>query len=176
MILMTGLSGSGKSTLAGALLVKLTAMGIPAEIIDGDVYRKTVNKDLDFSAAGRRENISRLTALAHNKNIEGVLSIVAAINPFEDQRMELAQKFGAKIIWVRCDLSTLIRRDTKGLYHKALLPDGHPDKLGNLSGINDTYEIPQHPSLVIDTSEASIEDSAEQLVSYVVSIINTGKS
>lgn len=172
MILMTGLSGAGKSSLASALQVKLAAMGIPAEVIDGDFYRKTINKDLGFSAADRRENISRLAKLAHDKTLRGIISIVAAINPFEDQRMELAKKTGAKIIWVRCDLSTLIKRDTKGLYHKALLPDEHPDKLWNLSGINDSYEAPHQANLVVDTTESPIEVSVQQLLTYVLTILN----
>lgn len=168
---LTGLSGAGKSTLAAALQVKLASLRIPAEVIDGDVYRKTTHKDLGFSAADRRENIDRLAKLAHAKSLQGIFSIVAAINPFEDQRMELTNQLGAKIIWIRCNLSTLIERDTKGLYHKALLPDEHPDKIWNLTGVNDSYEEPQHADLVIDTTETSLKQSVTQLENYVLTIL-----
>ena len=67
MMLMTGLSGAGKTTLADALKVKLEAMGMQVEVIDGDMYRKTINRDLGFSAGDRRENINRLTLLAYEK-------------------------------------------------------------------------------------------------------------
>jgi adenylylsulfate kinase len=169
--MLTGLSGAGKSTLAEGLLLKLKEMNIAAEVIDGDIYRKTLNRDLGFSAEDRRENILRLAKLAHEKSSQGIVAIVAAINPFEDLRVELAKKYGAKIIWVRCNLSTLITRDTKGLYHKALLPENHPDKIWNLSGVNDPYEMPVRADLIIDTSEVTIENSSQQLVTYVLSLI-----
>ena len=167
MIFMTGLSGAGKSTLAREVQLRLSALRIPAEVFDGDEYRQTMNNDLDFSAGGRRENILRLATLAHKKNSGGI-SIIAAINPFEDQRIELAKKFGAKIIWIYCDLKILIKRDTKGLYKKALLPDSHPDKLLNLTGVNDPYEVPGNPDLLINTSEAPVAVCAEQLFNYVL--------
>jgi adenylylsulfate kinase len=171
MLLMTGLSGAGKSTLAERLLSKLSAMNIAAEVIDGDVYRKTINTDLSFSADDRRENIQRLCRIAYNKNRQGIIAIVAAINPFEDLRVELGKQHGAKIIWVNCSLSILTKRDTKGLYKKALLPVDHPEKLWNLTGVNDPYEIPVQADLVIDTSENSIEECSEQLFNYVSNFI-----
>ena len=171
IIFMTGLSGAGKSTLATALKVKLSEMSIDSCVIDGDVYRKTINKDLGFNAADRRENIYRLAEEAHRLTLQGIISIVAAINPFEDQRIALAKKYNAKIIFIKCDIKKLLERDTKGLYHKALLPDDHPDKLWNLTGINDPYDIPENPDLVIDTSEASINDSTRQLIGYVTTLL-----
>jgi len=171
MILLTGLSGAGKSTLAEGLQLKLNEIHITAEVIDGDKYRKTISKDLGFSAVDRRENIQRLAKIAEEKSRQGIVTIVAAINPFENLRIELAQKYGAKIIWVRCNLSTLITRDTKGLYHKALLPENHPDKIWNLSGVNDPYEIPVRADLIIDTNEATIENSTQQLLTYALSLI-----
>ena len=171
IIFMTGLSGAGKSTLANALNVKLSEMSIDSCVIDGDVYRKTINKDLGFNAADRRENIYRLAEEAHRLTLQGIISIVAAINPFEDQRIALAKKYNAKIIFIKCDIKKLLERDTKGLYHKALLPDDHPDKLWNLTGINDPYDIPENPDLVIDTSEASINDSTRQLIGYVTTLL-----
>jgi adenylylsulfate kinase len=171
MILLTGLSGAGKSTLANELCLKLTSINIAAEVIDGDVYRKTLNADLSFSGEDRRENIQRLCRIANDKNKQGVIAIVAAINPFEDLRVELCKQYHAKIVWVSCSLLILAKRDTKGLYRRALLPGDHPEKLWNLTGVNDLYEIPVQADLVIDTSESSVEECSEQLFNYVSNFI-----
>ena len=170
-IFMTGLSGAGKSTLASALQEKLAGMSINSCVIDGDIYRKTISKDLGFSAADRRENIYRLAETASQLALQGIIPIVAAINPFEDQRIELAKKYNSKMIWIKCDLKKLVERDTKGLYKKALLPDDHPDKLWNLTGVNDPYQKPENPDLTIDTSDVSINDSVKELVSYVAKLL-----
>lgn len=85
-------------------------MNIAAEVIDGDVYRKTINTDLSFFPDDRRENIQRLCRIAYDKNGQGIIAIVAAINPFEDLRVELSKQYGAKIIWVRCNLFNPFRK------------------------------------------------------------------
>src|SRR5688572_413826 len=100
IIQMTGLSGSGKSTLAVALKEKLRTRGIMLEVIDGDVYRQTINRDLGFSAEDRKENVRRLGAIANNFKEQGVPSVIAAINPFEDVRKELQETYGSKLVWV----------------------------------------------------------------------------
>jgi len=171
VLFMTGLSGAGKSTLANALQAKLAAMSINCRVVDSDVYRKTINKSLGFSAADRRANIYSLAKEANRLAHRGIVAIVAAINPFEDQRIELTKKYDAKIIWIKCNLKKLKERDTKGLYHKALLPDNHPDKLWNFTGINDPYEVPVHPGLTIDTTDANINDSLEELLKYVSDLL-----
>jgi adenylylsulfate kinase len=176
MLFMTGLSGAGKSTLANSLQAKLTAMSINCRMIDSDVYRKAINKDLGFSAADRRENIYRLAKEANQLALRGIISIVAAINPFENQRIELTKKYDAKVIWIKCNLKELKERDTKGLYHKALLPDDDPDKLWNFTGINDPYEVPAHPDFTIDTTNASINESLEELLKYVSTLLKVYSS
>src|SRR5688572_20839053 len=95
IIQMTGLSGVGKSTLASALKVDLSALGLVVKVIDADVYRNTLNQDLGFSAADRKENIRRLANVAYSWQKKGVVAIIAAINPYEDIRAELRERFGA---------------------------------------------------------------------------------
>lgn len=170
---MTGLSGSGKTTLAVALKKKLLEKGIMLEVIDGDVYRQTFNKDLGFSAADRKENMRRLGAIANIYKKQGIRSIIAAINPFEDARHELRAQYDAKIVWVNCPLEVLVKRDTKGLYKRAFLPEGHPDKITNLTGVNDVYENPTNADLVINTGIMNIDECTEQLVNYVFSLLKT---
>lgn len=167
LLQMTGLSGAGKTTLAIKAQQLLQQHSLHIEIIDGDVYRKTLCKDLGFSPEDRRENIRRLGNLAHSYVSNGTIAIVAAINPFEQVRNELKEKYGAKTVWIKCDLDILLKRDTKGLYRRAQLPDGHPEKIINLSGVNDPYESPVSPDLIIDTSIESENQSADKLYQFI---------
>jgi len=163
IIQLTGLSGAGKSTLAVGVKPLLEKQSLKVEIIDGDVYRKTLCKDLGFSKEDRMENIRRLGEVAWSFKNRADIIIIAAINPFETIRNELKEKYGTKTIWVKCDIPVLLKRDTKGLYKRALLHDDHPDKLFNLTGVNDTYEIPPSPDLVIDTSG---ETAAQSVLTF----------
>lgn len=171
VILLTGLSGAGKSTLARALSARLQEYNYRVAIIDGDAYRNTLNKDLGFSEAHRRENIRRLLQVAEEKLQQGLLPVIAAINPYEDQRCEAVDLMDARVVYVRCALELLIERDTKGLYKRSLLPPGHPDKIENLSGLNDRYDVPVQPHLVIETGEETAARSADRLFNFVVALL-----
>ncbi|MCX6205017.1 MAG: adenylyl-sulfate kinase [Bacteroidetes bacterium] len=164
----TGLSGAGKTTLANATAQLFADKGIPIEIIDGDVYRKTICKDLGFSKEDRMENIRRLGLAAHPFSIQNKIVIISAINPYEEVRKELAVHFGAKTIYIKCGIDILTQRDTKGLYRRALLPDGHPDKLLHFTGINDRYEEPSNPDLVIETNLETIQASSEKIYNFIL--------
>ena len=94
--------------------------------------------------------------------------MIAAINPFEEIRNELKEKYGTKTVYIKCNMPVLIERDTKGLYKRALLHDDHPDKLLNLTGVNDTYEAPASPDLVIDTSMATPAQCIHQLYEFLI--------
>ena len=167
MIQLTGLSGAGKTTLAEKVKQLLEAKELKTEIIDGDVYRKTICKDLGFSKDDRCENIRRLGKAAHSFTGMTDVVIIAAINPFEEIRKELKEKYSAKTVWIKCDLPVLLARDTKGLYKRAALPDDHPEKIFNLTGVNDVYEEPLSADLVIDTGNETIERSSQKLYDFV---------
>jgi adenylylsulfate kinase-like enzyme len=81
--------------------------------------------------------------------------------------MSLKSKYGASLVWLRCDLQTLISRDTKGLYRKALLPDTHPDKIHNLTGLNDTFEESFIADLVLDTDKLNAEECLGVVVAFL---------
>jgi adenylylsulfate kinase len=168
ILTLTGLSGAGKSTLALALRERLEQYNYRVAVIDGDAYRHTLHKDLGFSEADRRENIRRLMLVAAEKKQEGFITLLAAINPFEDQRLQLAAATGALTIYLNCALPVLIARDTKGLYQRALLPDAHPDKLRNLTGVNARYDVPTHPDFIVDTTTEPVETAAERLCDFVL--------
>jgi adenylylsulfate kinase len=168
IIQLTGLSGAGKTTLATGVKSLLEKHSLKTEIIDGDVYRKTICRDLGFSKEDRMENIRRLGQLAWSFKGQADIIMIAAINPFEETRNELKEKYSIKTVWVKCDLAVLIKRDTKELYRRALLHNEHPDKLNNLSGVNDTYEIPAEPDLVIDTSREKATQSVQKLYEFLL--------
>jgi adenylylsulfate kinase len=173
-IQLTGLSGSGKSTIANAVKELLRTRGYVIEVIDGDIYRKKLCPDLGFSKEDRNENIRRLGFVANLLASNGVISILAAINPYEEIRKELLKYGGhVKTVWINCDIKTLMERDTKQLYKKAFLPEGHPDKIHNLTGINDPFEIPPEPDLVIDTHKLSEAVCVDMLLQFIIQNIKT---
>lgn len=165
---MTGLSGAGKSSIANLLKARILAMNQKVEIIDGDEFRKTLCSDLGFSKKDRIENIKRLGFVANLLSRNEIIAIIAAINPYNVARNELKSLYNAKLIYVKCDVETLQKRDTKGLYKRAFLPENHPDKIHNLTGVNDTFEIPESPELVIDTSDENLEYSLEKVLDFIL--------
>lgn len=172
LIQLTGLSGSGKSTIANLVKKMLVVKNYRVEVIDGDIYRKRLWPDLGFSKKDRNENISRLGFIANLLATNGVISILAAINPYEDTRREIsALGPHVKTAWIKCDMNILLNRDTKNLYKRAFLPEGHPEKINNLTGVNDPYEIPVNPDLVIDTGDESEEQSADNLFKFIMSAL-----
>lgn len=167
----TGLSGAGKTTLANAVAVLLTARGSKVEMIDGDEYRKTICADLGFSKADREENMRRLGTIAAAFSKEGKTVLISAINPFQNIRNELKERTGAKTIWIKCPIDILVQRDTKGLYKRAMLPERHPEKIYNLTGVNDVYDQPEQADLVLDTGLTPFHACVHQLSAFILSAL-----
>lgn len=176
LIQLTGLSGAGKTSIAFRVQQLLLQRDIAAQIVDGDAYRQTVCKDLGFTPADRRENIRRLGAIAHDLVQQNTIAIIAAINPYEDVRQELRQQYDARTVWIHCSLDVLVERDTKGLYRKALLPPGHPERINNLTGVNDSYDIPIKADLVIYTHSEDLETSSVRLFAFILDHLLNGGS
>ncbi|MFN3849090.1 MAG: adenylyl-sulfate kinase [Spirosomataceae bacterium] len=170
---MTGLSGAGKSTIASKVAEKLVQIGYKVEVLDGDETRKTICKGLGFSKEDRIENISRLGFVANLLSRNGVVVIVAAINPYHEARTELKEKYNAKLIYVSCQLEKLIERDTKGLYKRALLKNDDPNKVYNLTGVSDSFDVPDSPDLAIETTTEQVEESVGKLLEFILN--NTTK-
>lgn len=168
-IQMTGLSGAGKTTIAGLTQKLLEDKGFVVEIIDGDEYRKVLCRDLGFSKADRNENIRRLGFVGTVLARKGVIAIMSAINPYENMRAELkAQSNLVRTVWVKCDLETLFRRDTKGLYMRSQLPDNHPNKVKNLTGVNDPFDIPADADFILYSDAETPEQSAQKLFDFIL--------
>jgi len=168
-IQMTGMSGAGKTTLSKLVAARLRSHGYQVELLDGDEYRSGLCSDLGFSKEDRNTNIRRLGFVSKVLARNNVISIISAINPYEDIRKELSELGkNVKTVYIKCDLETLKNRDTKGLYRKALLPDSHPEKIYNFTGISDPFEEPVQPDLIIETEYCEIEKSAKILEDFIL--------
>lgn len=168
-IQMTGMSGAGKSTMTFKAATILREMGHNVEVIDGDEYRKGLCSDLGFSKQDRNTNIRRLSFVGKILSRNDVICIMSAINPYDDMRKEVKRDNTlAKTVFVKCDLSTLIERDPKGLYRRALLPKDDPEHIPNFTGVSDPFEDPDDADLTIETGLESVDDSVEHLVNFVL--------
>ena len=168
-IQMTGMSGSGKTTLASSVAKRLLDKGYQVEVIDGDEYRTGLCSDLGFSRKDRNTNIRRLGFVSKVLARNNIISIIAAINPYEDIRKEISiMSDRVRTVYVACDLNILKDRDTKGLYRRAVLPDNHPDKVYNFTGVSDPYEIPINPDLVIKSGNETVDQSIKKLENFII--------
>lgn len=162
---LTGLSGSGKSTLSKSLELELMNLGCRTFIIDGDVLRKGLCKDLGFSDSDRRENIRRVGELSRLFFDAGILTIVALISPFRADRDMVRKMFSEnEFIEIYCsaDMETCESRDIKGLYERA-----RRGEIPNFTGISSPYEHPMNPELTINTSEINLRDSVKLVLKYL---------
>jgi len=172
IILLCGMSGAGKSTLSTAVSKKLEKEGLPCEVIDGDEYRGQLFKDLGYSLSDRRENMRRLSFLANKFSKKGIITIISAINPFEQIRQEIKAIYKqVKIVYIHCEVEKLMERDTKGLYRRSQLPDGHPDKVYNLTGVNQVFEAPKDPDLCVKTDCEPLDKSIDRLYRFIAKTI-----
>nr|WP_224369509.1 adenylyl-sulfate kinase [Hyalangium versicolor] len=159
----TGLSGAGKSTLASAIQSRLR-MTRPVEVLDGDEVRTFLSRGLGYSKPDRNENISRIGYVARLLARHRVAVIVAAISPYRESRDEvrqLAMEQGIPFVevYVQARLETLIRRDVKGLYRRAL-----SGEIQNFTGISDPYESPESPELVLHTDSEPVNESVARIL------------
>ena len=172
-IQMTGMSGSGKTTLARAVEGKLKKRGIKIEIIDGDEYRSNLCKDLGFSKEDRQTNIKRLSFVGKVLGRNNVVCVMSAINPYNSTRQHVRKVIPkSKLVYIKCGLEELKRRDTKGLYRRALLPDGDPDKVYNFTGISDSFDQPIAPDLIIDTEGLNLNQAIKLFERFIIKHIN----
>ena len=158
VIWLTGLSGSGKSTIANALEKKLFSLGMHLYVLDGDNIRLGLNKDLGFTREDRAENVRRVSEVAHNLFDAGLITIVALVSPYAEDRAQAKSLFpegGFAEVWVKTPAEVCVDRDPKGLYKKAAAGE-----LPNLTGVGQEYEAPESAELVLDGTnpvEANIE-------------------
>ena len=159
---LTGLSGSGKTTIAHVVGPELERRGPIVEYLDGDTVWTHLSKGLGFSKEDRDTNIERIGWVASRLTRHGAAVIVAAISPYEETRRrarELVEEFGPFVeVYVKASVEECARRDVKGLYEKAFAGE-----ITGFTGVDDPYEEPTSPEVVVDT-EATDPDGGAALV------------
>ena len=162
VIWLTGLSGSGKSAIANALDKKLFELGMHSYVLDGDNLRLGLNKDLGFTREDRAENVRRVSEVARVTHDAGLITIVALVSPFREDRAQAKALFHEgefAEVWVNTSALVCASRDPKGLYAKA-----SAGQLPNLTGVGQKYEDPDSADLVLDGSRP-VEENLEILIS-----------
>jgi len=165
IIWFTGLSGSGKSTIAIELEKGLHRKGFFTYLLDGDNIRHGLNSDLSFSKEDREENIRRIGEVACLFLDAGLITIVSFISPYRKDRERIREKTGEGRfieVFVDCPLEICEKRDVKGLYKLA-----RKGKITDFTGISAPYEKPEHSEITIHSSEDSVDESVEKIMSYM---------
>jgi 3'(2'), 5'-bisphosphate nucleotidase len=158
----TGLSGSGKSTIAGRVAAELEARGRAVEYLDGDAIRK-IFPGTGFTRPERDAHIHRVGWVASRLEQHGIVAVAALVSPYIDSRAfvrGLCRRFVE--IWISTPFEVCARRDVKGLYARA-----RAGEIKNFTGLDDPYEPPDSPELVIDTTNLSVEQAVERVLRYV---------
>src|SRR5881296_1359746 len=164
----TGLSGAGKSTIAEMLYHEFQARGMKTEILDGDVVRQNLSKGLGFSKEDRDTNIRRIGFVANLLTRNGVATICCPISPYKAIRDEVRGLIGEFVeVYVHATVEELAKnRDPKGLYKKALAGE-----IKGFTGVDDPYERPENPELVLDTM---VEEPVESLQNVLSKLVELG--
>jgi adenylylsulfate kinase len=159
----TGLPCAGKSTLAREMGFVLLDSGYPVEILDGDVVRTSLCKGLGFSREDRDENISRIGWACALLNKHGVVAISAAVSPYRAARDQLRIDLPRFVeVYVKAPLSVCMQRDVKGMYAKAMA-----GSLPHFTGIDDPYDEPLAPDIIVETHTASISQCVGSIVEHL---------
>jgi adenylyl-sulfate kinase len=155
----TGMSGAGKSTISHLLEERLRASGARVEVLDGDIVRTHLSKDLGFSKEDRDENIRRIGFVCELLARNGVIAIAAAISPYRAIREEVRERIPNFVeVYVHCPLEVLASRDVKGLYRKALAGE-----IPQFTGVSDPYEPPLSPEVTVNSFTETPEQSLERI-------------
>ena len=159
----TGLSGSGKSTIAHVIGPELDRRGLVVEYLDGDTVRSHLSKGLGFSKEDRDTNIERIGWVASRLTRQGGAVIAAAISPYRETRAkarEMVEEYGRFVeVYVATSLDECARRDVNGLYKKAFAGE-----IKGFTGVDDPYEPPESPEVVVETEGLTPEESAEVVI------------
>jgi sulfate adenylyltransferase len=161
----TGLSGSGKTTTAHRVAELLEEHGRGVTVLDGDIVRQSLSKDLGFSRADRDENVRRVGALAADVVRAGGIAICSLVSPYRATRNEVRQMVGSDSfveVFVDTPLEVCAERDVKGLYAAS-----ERGEVSALTGVADPYEPPLDPELRLETVGVSVDENARQVLEYL---------
>lgn len=156
----TGLPCSGKTTVADGVAKRLSQMRLKVERLDGDIVRQGLTKDLGFSKEDRDKNIERVTFVAKLLSRNGVATLVSFVSPYRAKREEAREETTNFVeVYVKCPAEECIRRDAKGMYKKAL-----KGEIKYFTGVDDPYEEPLNPEIVLETNKETPEESIENVI------------
>jgi adenylyl-sulfate kinase len=159
-IWFTGISGSGKSTLVNLLHDKLQGRGHPSEILDSGRIRQAINRSLGFTREEIDTNLRRLAYECRMLNRNGVIALVAAVSPYQDQRERVRKDIGRYVeVYCRCPLEVLFERGQAELFEKA-----KSGQIAHVAGVNAPYEEPIDPDVLVDTDKESPEQAAARIL------------
>lgn len=159
----TGLPCSGKTTIADKLAEKLRERDLKVERLDGDIVREGLTRDLGFSKEDRDMNIERVTFVAKLLTRNDVIVLATFVSPYIARRQKTREEIGEFIeVYVKASVEACIERDVKGMYKKALAGE-----IKNFTGIDDPYEAPSDPEIIVDTEKESLNESVEKVLKYL---------
>ena len=159
----TGLPCSGKTTVADAVAQQLKARGMKAERLDGDIVRKSLTRDLGFSKEDRDKNIERVTFVAKLLSRNGVAVLPAFVSPYIGARDNArAETTNFIEVYVKCSVEECEKRDVKGMYKKA-----REGIIKEFTGVDDPYEEPPKPEIVVETDKETVEVSTQKVLDYL---------
>jgi adenylyl-sulfate kinase len=161
---LTGLSGAGKSTIAESVCIELLSRGMRAQVLDADLLRQRLSRDLGFSKEDRDENVRRIGFIAEMLTRHGVVVLVAAISPYSATRDQIRKMIDSFIeVHVNAPLSVCEERDPKGLYKKA-----RAGQIQSFTGIDDPYEEPLAPTIRLNTHQQSLKKSVKVVLEAIL--------
>lgn len=166
VIWLTGLPCSGKTTLSKEIEKYFQQKNLPIQRLDGDVVRETISKDLGFSKKDRDINIERLSYVAQMLSDNGVNVVSAFVSPYQKMRdftRSLCENFVE--VHVNCGIDECKRRDVKGMYAKAVRGE-----IKDFTGVDDPYELPRNPEIVVSTEKENIKESVDKIINYLEKI------
>jgi adenylylsulfate kinase len=156
----TGLPCSGKTTIADRVAEVLRNNGHRVERLDGDIVRQGLTSDLGFTKEDRDENIKRVTFVSKLLTRNGVMVLATFVSPYRERRKKTREEIGDFVeVYTRCPIEVCIARDVKGMFKKALAGE-----IINFTGIDDPYEEPENPELILDTDKESIDESIQKVL------------
>ena len=159
-----GLPCAGKTTLSRSVSERLRALGREVEVLDGDEVRRMFSPELGFSRKDREMHARRVSYVARMLSRHGVVVLVAMITPYETSRQAARATVGNRFseIWLKCPVEVCRQRDTKGLYRRDRAAGS-----SKVTGVDDPFEEPLAPELVIDTATESVGASTEKIVAFL---------
>jgi adenylylsulfate kinase len=160
---LSGLPCAGKSTLSREIGHQLQRRRYRVEVLDADDLRLTLCKGLGFTRADRDENVARIGWICGTLNRHGVAAIAAVISPYRNARAGLRSSIPRFVeVFVKAPLSVCIERDVKGMYARAL-----KGEIRHFTGIDDPYEDPPNPDIVVETDKYSIIECSNSVINWL---------